>query len=253
MGPVTIYTLDPEEEIYERFGKLVCEDFEKGKDIFDVVEELVEKSLTPTERLKVENFTKHIVDGAKTTIAATLGTSRAVDQTLTDLQSLSDRIEQVLVRNQEAGTNYFKDPEYINILRSAIGVINEGSPVARDTLFAQVFRILSAQPFTQSRAEELLKEYPQLKECLKEIGETLTNPEDNPLGPWLDDCIRICRDGTGTGGSDANPGQGSQGSSPGTKPDKPQTSDCDEPGNSGSNNVHIHIHCCNNDGGKKHE
>lgn len=251
MGPVTIYTLDPEEEIYERFGKFACENLGKGEDIFNIFEELVDKSLTPSERLKVENFTKRIIDGAKITIASTLGTSGAVDQTLTELRTLSDQIQQVLIRNSQAGKNYFTDPEYINILREAIKVIEGASPIARDTLFAQVFRILSAQPFTQNRAEELLKQYPKLKECLEEIGTTWKDPKDNPIGSWLDDCVRICRDGTAAGGKDANPGKGSNHGKD-CEPTQPPTPGTTVP-SSNPSNVHIHINCCNSDGVKNHE
>lgn len=238
MGPVFIYTLDPQREVLDRFGKLVCPGIGADRDIFNILLDVVRNELTPVERDKAVHAGRLMVEGAKRTIGAALGTSTDTRQTLQDLAQLSQRADDMIVRNHQSGTNFLEDPEYRDILHDARRVIDDASPVARDTFLAQVVRLVAAQPLTADRSREILERYPELGKCFGTItGGEPGAPADNPFDGWIDDCVRICQDGTGAGGPDAGPAGGSRGPGDGRDPGDREGDPC-------SKDFHIHVHCC---------
>lgn len=242
IGPVSISTLDPEQELLIHLGKLICPDSKGAVGRLEELLPVFEKELTDQEKQRSEQFAETLLNAVKLTSAATVGTSTDANNTISQLQSLSDRVNELLIQNQQAGTDLFADPKLKPLLEEGYKLITSTSQNARDMLTAQVIKLLASRPFSEARLAELLERYPQLKRCATGFGTVVSQPDGTKDGisdgveGIANDLGKICHDLYECQDSHSDhPGGGTQPGG-GTTPNQTVPHD-------GCRDVHIHIHC----------
>lgn len=236
IGPVTISTLEPEQELLIHLGKLICPDSQGAVGRLEELLPVFEKELTDQEKQRSEQFSETLLNAVKLTTAATIGTSTDANNTISQLQSLSDRANELLIQNQQAGTDLFADARLKPLLEEGYKLITSTSQNARDTLTAQVIKLLANRPFSEARLAELLDRYPQLKRCTTGFGTVVSQPDGTKGGisdagkDIANDLGKICHDLCECQDVPSiHPGGG-------TTPNPIVPHD-------GCRDVHIHIHC----------
>ena len=244
IGRVSISTLDLERELLNYFGKLICADSMGAVGRLEELLPVFEKELSDQEKQRSEQSTATLLNAVKLTLAATISTSTDVNNTISQLQSLSDRANKLLIQNQQVGTDLFVDPKLKPLLEEGYKLITTTSQNARDTLIAQVIKLLAVRPFSEARLAELLERYPQLKRCATGFGTVISQPDATKGGisdagkGIADDLEKICRDLW-----DSCQGNHTDCCDKSTQPSNGGTTANPKVGHHSCSDVHININC----------
>ncbi|MBW4421410.1 MAG: hypothetical protein KME13_19620 [Myxacorys californica WJT36-NPBG1] len=238
MGPVWIDTLDEREPTVGIINKLLCNGSD-GTSRLESWQAILEKELSSSEKASVKAFGATLNDSLKQLLSVVIGQASSPVTTLDEMTALADDLGQLAASHEAAGTNLLLDPTLNALLQKLYTVACHNNPAAPNVFVLEALKLLTTMPLSATRWKEIANQHPEL--CTTGIRPIDLSDPNNPVGSdssWIDDLInRLCKQ---------KHGKGNEGDRPPTtdKPDNNSTvhgSGCD---------VHVHIHCCNNEGGK---
>lgn len=240
MGPVWIDTLDEREPTVGIINKLLCNGSD-GTSRLESWQAILEKELNTGEKSSIKAFGATVNDSVKRLLGVVIGQASDPVATLDEMTSLADDLGRLAVSHEAAGTNLLQDPNFNALIQKLYAAASYNNPAAPNVFVLEALKLLATTPLSPQRWNEIANQYPEL--CTSGIRPVDLRDPSSPTGgdpSWIDDLIdKLCKQQkpVGSGGIDC-PANTHKADKDGSK----NTSACD---------VHVHIHCCNNEGGKQ--
>ena len=239
MGPVWVDTLDEREPTVGIINKLLCNGSD-GTSRLESWQAILEKELNTSEKGSIKAFGSTVNDSVKRLLGVVIGQASNPAATLDEMTALADDLGRLALTHETAGTNLLQDANFNSLLQKLYAAPCYNNPAAPNVFVLEALKLLAAMPLSPQRWNEIARQYPEL--CTTGICPVDLRDPSNPSGgdsSWIDDLIdRFCRQQkpVGRDGVDCPPDT--------------HKADKDRNVNAAACDVHVHIHCCNNEGDK---
>ncbi len=235
MGPVWIDTLDERESTVEIINKLLC----NGSDGTSRLEEwqaILEKELTSSEKGSVKAFGATVNDSLKRLLSVVIGQASSPVTTLDEMTALADDLGQLAASHEAAGTNLLLDSAFNTLLQKLHTTACRNNPAVPNLFILEALKLLATMPLSPARWKDITIRYPEL--CTAGINPIDILDPNNPSASdssWIDDLIdKLCKQKCSEEHEDnSSPTSDKPGKNPNI-----HSKGC---------NVHVHVHCCNNE------